>query len=389
LKKNQLLVLLFILLGAVLVRAFSVAEQPFFCDVPFSLRAIDSGRMTIQFPGYVPFHLLIKLFTFVVGPPFVSFIFFSLVCGIGSLLYSTFFGYDRAGFRGGVLMATLMGFSPLAIYFSCVGASYTTELFSMSAMIFHGNRVLAKDSEFDYRCAVLWFVFGSLMRTLSFTFVGLGVIYLLFRLPSRQRILFTAGAFTAGAAIYLSVTFYYFHGLKGVIDSFRIVNEALHHYSLSWLLGNWVRLLIFIGWGLNVLIVVIPVTLWLSRKRIDRPLAIFFLLLSVPYFLVLVRYIPHAGYICLLLPVLLGAPLLVKKEPWTGLRAVGLCLLFLVVSLVQFFGAKPIPFRGTTSLVLNSYVLFYTYRGIQIGMFDNLTDFAKKYHIHVHDSQTK
>jgi hypothetical protein len=36
-----------------------------------------------------------------------------------------------------------------------------------------------------------------------------------------------------------------------------------------------VRLLIFIGWGLNVLIVVIPVTLWLSRKHIDRPLAIF------------------------------------------------------------------------------------------------------------------
>jgi hypothetical protein len=123
LKRSQLVVLLFVLLAAVLVRTFSVSEQPFYCDVPGTIPLVDSWKMTMQFPGYVPFQLIIKLFAFVVGTSFTSMIFFSLICGIGSLLYSTFFGYDRAGFWGAFLLAALMGFSPLAIYFSCVGAS--------------------------------------------------------------------------------------------------------------------------------------------------------------------------------------------------------------------------------------------------------------------------
>jgi hypothetical protein len=257
----------------------------------------------------------------------------------------------------------------------------------MSAIIFHGNRVLSKDSEQDYRWAVLWFVFGSLMRSISFTFVGLGILYLLFRRPTRQRILFTALAFVAGIVFNLSVTLYFFHGLKGVIDSFAPVNDALHRLSVAWLLGNWLRLLLFIGWGLNILVIIIPVVLWLGRKQINRPLAIFFLLLTLPYFFVLIRYIPHAGYLCLLLPAIFGAALLVEKEVLPGLRVISLCLVFGGISLLQFFAARPIPFTGPTSLVLNSYLLLYTRQGIEISMFDNLTNYAKKYHIHMYGSR--
>lgn len=357
----------------------SLPERPFFCDVPANVAAVETGAMTIQFPGYVPYHLVIKALASILGGVFPGVIVFSLLCGLGALVYSVLFAYDRAGFSGALLASVLMGFSPIALYFSCVGASYTTDLLAMSALIYHGNRVLVKKSDRDYKYAVLWFVFGSLMRSLSFPFVGLAVLYLLSKCPTRKHVVFTVVAFALCVVAYSAVTLFYFGGLNQIINQVGSAKQgAFHSVTPGWMVRNEVRNILYAVWALNLFLPAVLAFLWFARKQLHRSLSIFFLLLILPYFCMLVWYIPHAGYICLLLPVFMGVPWLGEAAFWRGSRAVSLAAIFGITSFLQFFVARPIPFTGTVSLVLNAYVLTYTHQGIKEGMFDNLRDWASR-----------
>jgi hypothetical protein len=85
--KFQLSILSILVLGAALVRLFSVANQPFFCDVHIMVHVLESGGMTIQFPGYAPYHLIIKFLGFLFGSLFAGALVFSFLCGMGALGY--------------------------------------------------------------------------------------------------------------------------------------------------------------------------------------------------------------------------------------------------------------------------------------------------------------
>ena len=380
--RSQTLILIIFFLCAVIARTCSLPERPFFCDVPASVAAVETGAMRIQFPGYVPFHLAIKAFGSIFGGAFAGAVFFSLLCGMGAVLYCALFAYERAGFPGALLALAVMGFSPIAIYFSCVGASYTTDLLGMSALIYHGNRVLTKRSGRDYKYAVLWFVFGCLMRSLSFPFVGLGLLYLLWKCPTRNHIVFTAVVFTLGGFLYSAVTFFYFGALNAIIASVGPAKGAgLHPVTVAWMAGNEVRNILFTGWSLNIFIFIVLAFLWFARKQLNGTLCVFFILLTLPYFCFLLWYICHAGYICLLLPAFICAPWLAEERFWLDSRAISLAAIFGIISFLQFFVARPIPFTGPVSLVLNSYILTYTYQGIKQGMFDNLQNWASKTHL--------
>jgi hypothetical protein len=120
----------------------------------------------------------------------------------------------------------------------------------------------------------------------------------------------------------------------------------------------------------------------LAQTQADRSILMyFFCLLSFPYICILLRYIPHAGYICMVSPLFACCPLLIERQFLRTARVVSLSVIFGIISFVQFFVARPIPFSDLRSLVLNTYVLTYTYQGIQMGLFDNLTSFASRNHL--------
>jgi hypothetical protein len=148
-------------------------------------------------------------------------------------------------------------------------------------------------------------------------------------------------------------------------------SAALHPLSLYWIGGNEIRYVLFAVWSLNIFVFIIPFFLYQVRRHLNWTLAFFFLALTLPYACFMCWYIPHAGYICLLLPAFICAPGVTDKQLWPERRIQTLATIFVLLSLIQFFVARPIPFKATPSLILNTYVLPYTHRGIERGMFGN------------------
>jgi hypothetical protein len=380
--RAQTLLLGFIFVAAAVIRLVSLAPVPFFCDVPYSLRVIASGTMVIQFPGYAPFHWVVRLLGDLLGSFLHGAVLFSFLCGMGAMIYCTLFAWDRGGFRGALLAAALMGFSPIAVYFSCVGASYTTDLLGMSALLYHGNRLLATRQERHYVGVVLWFIVGCLMRTSSFPFVGFGVVFLLWKFYSRRNIVFTLAAGAVGAVLFWAPTLYYFDRQGTFRASLNSpAQAAFHGFGVVWLAENEVRNVLFLLWSLNIFVVVILLVLWQARRNLHQGLTAYVVLLTAPYFCFLLWYDCHAGYVCLLLPAFACAPWLAEKQTWLNRRAYLLAGLFTVISLLQFFVPRPMAFTDMKSLVLNTYVLTYTRAGIEMGLFDNLQAFAKRNHL--------
>ena len=378
--RNQICLLTGVFVTAAAVRLASLPSHPFFCDVPANVAAVETGTMIgITFPGYAPFHWMIRLLGDVAGSPFAGDLLFSMLCGLGAMLYCTLFAYERAGFRGALLVGVLMGFSPIAIYFSTAGASYTTDLLGMSAVLYHGSRALLRRSERDFYLAVLWFAFSCVMRPLSFAFAFPGILFLLWRFNSGKNLLITALTLAAGAALYGSLTFHYYGSVAVVLQSLGAPKASgMHPMTVAWLAPNEIRYALFFIWATSVFILLVPLFLWQARRSLNLPLFTYFLLLTVPYACLMCWYIPHAGYICLLLPAFLCAPWVADNRFWMESRAPLLASIFIALSLLQFFVARPIPFRGTPSLVLDTYVLTYTHRGIEDGMFGNYQQWLAK-----------
>jgi hypothetical protein len=74
-------------------------------------------------------------------------------------------------------------------------------------------------------------------------------------------------------------------------------------------------------------------------------MSIYLALLAGPYWLVLVRYIPHAGYYCLLLPaiVLLPGCFCSRRKSLFARHAFGVGGSFLIISVCQWFLLSPSP----------------------------------------------
>ena len=380
--RAQAFLLTLVFAAAVTARMVSLPTTPFFCDVPANMTAVLTGTMHIQFPGYVPFHLLVTPFAYLFGSVPAGIVYFSLICSIGAMVYCLLFANDRVGFPGALLATTVIGLSPVTVYFACMGASYTTDLLSMSALIFHGNRFLATNDDRQYRWVVVWFIFGSLMRSLSFPFAGLAVLYLLGRRPTRANILFTAAVFAFGIAFYTITAFYYFKSWQNILGSMGPAAGTLKApFTFYWFLGNETRNILFISWSLNVYLFLVLAVLWLGRRNHHVPLRTYFLYLIVPYSCFLFWYDCHAGYICMLIPAFVCAPWIVENPRGLNARAIPVAAVFGILALLQFFVARPIPFTGKISLTLNSYVLTYTRGGIALGMFDNLKGWERQYHL--------
>jgi hypothetical protein len=360
------------------LRFFCLPQEAFFCDVPSNLRAVESGRMIIQFPGYAPFHVLVSWVSVVTGSDFMALVGLSLACIAAATVYCFLMAWNRAGFSGALLSVVVMSFSPLAIYFSCVGASYATDALAVSGMIYHGDRFIRKRGTLDYYVVLGWFIVGCLMRPLSLVLCGLAVVALLLMELTVRRAVLTMLLFFAGALSYVAISVPYYGSIGQFVAGGGEISAQLSGTVMVQMLTNAFRVCIYPLWGLHLFLAITAVILWKQRQYVDRALALYICLLGLPYFLVLLRYVPHAGYYCLLLPCLVSLPWVAGPMCWLPGRLMRVGLLLAILFCVQFILVRPIPVSGSVSLVGNVYMFQYTRTGIQNSMFETLSSLSVK-----------
>lgn len=386
--RTTLLLLFFLFTAVVAIRLMSLPNAPFFSDVPENVAAIESGQMRIQFPGYVPFHLLAKALSPLAGGTFEALLLLSLGTGIGAWIYTMRLGLERHGKTGALLAFLGLGISPLSVYLSAIGASYSMDMLAVAALLFHGNRYLRDTNTHDFHAALAWFGFGILMRPLSLMFTGLGILYLVWHGLqihgwSTQTKWQCASTILMGAttvALFLALSLPYYESLQHLILSTRQTAGELQGTTLLQFATNLFRFIAYPLWGFHLFLAFPLFGLIQNRKHLDRPFAIFCLLLAGPYTLLLMRYIPHAAYYALLLPVITVLPMLSNKQ-WEHpvahrLRMTYACLLILFP--LQWFLVKPIPTTNSLTLVANTYLLQYSRNGIKQDMFETLSSLSRK-----------
>lgn len=363
---------------ALVVRVICLPVKAYFCDVPLNQMAVETGKMLIQFPGYVPYHLLIQFIATMTGSVFGSLMLISLTCGVLSMLLCVSVAGDRAGFHGALLVSIVMGFSLIPVFFSCVGASYATDMLAAAGMVYHGNRFIKRKRFPDYYLVLGWFIFGCLMRPLSFVCAGMVIVYLLFKQFSVVRAVLTSFLLLGGVCLFMVMSIPFFGSFHSLISAGQTVSTQLQAFSKIQILTNLFRVAIYPLWGLHIFLVMAVVILWRSRKELDFEFGLFLLLLGGPYFCLLVRYIPHAGYYCLIFPVLISLPWVAKNTKIINSHPIVISLTLTVIFLCQIFVVRPVHTLGPVSLVSNVCMFQYSYMGIKTGMFETLSSMSYK-----------
>jgi hypothetical protein len=116
---------------------------------------------------------------------------------------------------------------------------------------------------------------------------------------------------------------------------------------------------------------------WRFQKR--RPL-LFLVTLAAPYFVLLMRYIPNAGYYCLLIPVLVLLPAcFIPPVPSGGLRVfTRLAVAFVAVAVCQWLLIRPVPTTSLATGSANAYAFHYSRSGVKQGRFETLASIMVK-----------
>lgn len=376
--RKQLALILGVCLLGVATRVLCLPGKAFFCDVPSNQLAVEMGTMLIQFPGYAPYHLFIMALASMTGSVFASLVLFNFACGILAMLFCVNLAGDRAGFHGAILASVVMGISVFPVYFSCAGASYASDMLAVSGMLFYGSRFLKGKTPGDYYRVLLWFIFGCMMRPLSCICVVMAIVYLLFKQFSIARAALTCAALLGGAGLYIVVSVPFYGSFDNFIAGSNSISAQLQGVSKVQLLTNLFRMIIYPIWGLHVFLVIAVVALWRSRRELDMEFCLFLLLLGGPYFCLLARYIPHAGYYCMILPVIVSLPWVGGKIRCLGAHPVLISAGLAVIFLCQIFVARPLPTSGKVSLVFNVCLFQYSYAGLKMGMFETLSSLAYK-----------
>jgi hypothetical protein len=367
-------------LGFVL-RAFSLPSVGFFCDVPNQITAIESKSFLIQFPGYAPFHLVIAGLAKIGISTFHAMALFSFLCGMVSLVYVMFAAREAAGEELSLLVGLVMAFGIMPLYFSVVGTSYTTDLLFVSGMLYHGLRYIRQREAKHYFLTVAWIGFGIVMRPVSAAWALPALGCLLYLKPEKRLILGTVLGLFLTAAIFLGISLSFYGSFSAMLEASRCLSaELAKTHSSKHALANLVRVFAYPAYGFHLWLLFGGFVLLRYWRQCKRPEYIFLLAVVGPYWLLLLRYIPHAGYYCLVTPALALFPIiLLPKAPAFRMRfAPALAVGFLAVSLCQWFLVKQIPTTNIMTGTLNAYVLQYSRAGVRSATCETLTSILRK-----------
>lgn len=365
-----------LLTAGLAIRLTSLAPFPFFCDVPVQVEAIQSGRFIIQFPGYAPYHLVIGHLANLSGlSVFTVLWLFSLVCEQGSNVYIILAARKAAGLGFSLLAGVIVCFGLYSVYFSIVGASYTTDLLCVAGMLYHGWEFMRRQRSFHFLVALAWVCFGILMRPLSAGFCVFGLGFLLWRDRRLDLAAVTFVALAATAALFLGLSLPYYGSFSAFKQAAAGPASALQGTQWRNVATNLIRFTGLPLYGFHLwlgLCVVAAAKGWRDRKRPE----LWFLVLTVgPYCLLLARYLPHAGYYCLVLPAIVLFPACFWSSS-LGFERSNLAWFAAALILVfglQWYAARPIPVRNVATALISSYFMQTSRAGVEGGLADGLT----------------
>lgn len=370
-----------LLLGAVLVRIISMPGTGFFCDVPAHIIAIQSHGCVIQFPGYVPFHLLVTSIAWLTGSVFSGLLLLSFGCGMISMVYVMLAAKELQGPRAAIVSGGVMAFSILPVYFSVAGTSYTTDMLYISGMLYHGLMCIRRPRQANhYWLALCWLCFGIGMRPLSAVWSAPALCLLSLWRRDFRRLAVTVAIIGMTGLAYVAASIPFYGSVQAFLGASRNINGQLVDYSVRTALTNMFRVVIYPLYGLHLWLCFTLVALIRNRKNVGRPECMYSVCLVAPYLMILLRYIPHAGYYCLLLPVLAVLCWTVAAAPKSLFKWPGVILMtmFLGISLGQLFLLHPIRTKALYSGVANAYLLQYSRSGLKQGYFETLASVMYK-----------
>ncbi len=371
-----------------LLRLISLPTVPFFCDVPWNVGAVLNGRMFFDFPGYVPWHWLISLFTFN-GHAFAAFVGFGVAAGLLCLYYIYRTVEYLAGTPSALAAALVFTTGSHSIYFSVVGSSYIVDMLAACGMLYHAVIYARSDRvcRRHFLLTLAWFCIGCILRPMSVPWTGLALLYLFVLRPSWRLALTSVSVGVASLAALLLLSFHSYGGVEDFLAAgIRQYHTQMDVQTPLMILTNLFRAAFYPAWGLNLwLLLLIGVViqrrkdlLAAVRRRQPDPGLVCALLLVLPYGALLLRYIPHAGYFCLPLPVLIVLPFFGQPKPGLVVRR---AFAFAAVSLVLFFVLGPMTPRSLPGLIYETYGASYTRRGLKTATWGTLARNALKYRV--------
>lgn len=357
------------------LRLLMVPEIAFFCDVPEQIEVIESGKFTIQFPGYAPYHVLIAFLSKVAFGIHGSLMLFSLICGMATVVYAALTARYLAGNALGLTVGVMMASGLFPVYFSSMGTSYTTDMVYVAGMLYHGIRYLREDHKKQFQLAVVWQCFGLLMRPVSAVWTVMALLWLAYYKRNWVAGLGAALALGLTGVAYVGISVPFYESVSAFFKSSTCLSDALQETtSLVTRLTNCFRFIAFPLYGFQLWFALGLLLLLKNWRNLRRPEALFVMIMAVPFTLLTLRYIPHAGYCCLALPAFYILPLCVlpEKHLWQGGRLAVFTSAFVTISLIQIFLLHPIATTGKLTGVTNVYFLQYSRAGVKMQMADTL-----------------
>lgn len=364
------------------IRLASLPKVGFYCDVPEELSVIASGIYRIQFPGYVPFHLLIAKLARLGIPTFDVMWLLSLVFGMISLFYVMLAARRVAGDKVSLAIGLVTGLGILPVYFSVVGASYATDMVCAAGMLFHGWEFIRSRQPAQYYCVLLWFVFGILMRAASMAMCLPGIVCLLAMDWKASRAAVTALVLAATGALFFGLSWPYYGSLQAFETASRATSEAIKYTGVQGVLTNFFRFVAYPVYGFQLWLVLTVMMAWRGRGRWRKSELLYLVCVGGVYMAFLLRYIPHAGYYCLLAPAFILLPVcFAAAETDSGARFLRWACAFSVIALAQWFALRPITPKGLPTAIADAYFLQYSRAGIKDAMSETLSSISLRYQI--------
>jgi hypothetical protein len=366
--------------AGLIIRLMSLCPSGFFCDVPSQLKAMQANSFFLYFPGYIPLQLLFRRLAQCGVDQFAAMWLISLACGMGSLFYVALAARKAAGEEFSLLAAAVMAFCILPVYFSVAGASYPTDMLCVSGMLFHGWEFLQSRRARSYYFALGWLCFGIMMRPLSAGTCCAGLAVLLWYGRDWRALLVTVLAVPLTVAVYLAISVPYYGSLAAMLHSSSSLSAEMAAQGWRNKITNLARVGIYPIYGFQIWLVFmawVALRNWQFRKRL--PL-VFLAAVVGPFFILLLRYIPHAGYYCLLVPALVLLPAcFLPPLPAGGLRLLsGVGAVFVAIAVCQWLLIRPVPTTSMATGAANAYILQYSRSGIKQGMFETLASIMFK-----------
>jgi len=369
-----------IIVAGFITRLISLCPYGFFCDVPQQLRAMQANTFFLFFPGYVPLQLVFWGLTQCGLGHFQSMWLISLACGMGSMFYVALAARKAVGEEFSLLAAAVMAFGILPVYFSVAGASYMTDMLCVSGMLFHGWDFLQTRKARSFYLTLAWLCFGIMMRPLSASFCAAGLAVLLWYGRDLRAVFVSVLALALTVAAYTAISVHYYGSLAALLNSSSSHSNQLASWDWKSMVSNLARVGIYPIYGFHIWLIFI---VWVARKnwafKKSRQL-LYLTALAGPYFIVLARYIPHAGFYCLLIPALVLLPAcFLPPVPSGSVRLFSrVGALFVTIAACQWLLIRPVPTTNLATGAANAYVLQYSRSGIKEGMFETLASIMFK-----------